>query len=137
MKFGIPLVRSRELVRFELPATAETGRPVGRIPLGEQIEPLAQEAAELLVNQGSDLLAQYLVESYRPEETYGSAFGKLFARLFAQHGLILMDPLDKGLHKNCGAPLPARAGGSRRVERKAIAAGERLGTARDLKCKLK
>src|SRR5216684_1098024 len=88
-----------KLMRFELPAAAKIGRPVGRIPLGAQIEPLVQEAAELLVNQGSDLLAQYLVESYRAEETYGSAFGKLFARLFAQHGLILMDPLDGGLHK--------------------------------------
>jgi bacillithiol synthase len=92
-----------KLVRFELPAAAE-GRPVGRIALGPQIEPLVQEAAELLVNQGSDLLAQYLAESYQAEETYGSAFGKLFARLFAQHGLILMDPLDNGLHK-IAAPL--------------------------------
>src|SRR5438445_9444698 len=93
-----------ELVRFELPAAAETGRPVGRIPLGAQIEPLVQEAAEMLANQGSDLLAQYLLESYQPQETYGSAFSKLFARLFAQHGLILMDPLDDGLHK-VAAPL--------------------------------
>jgi len=88
-----------KLIRFELPLIAETGRPVGRISLGTQMEPLVQAAAELLANQGSDLLAQYLVESYRPEETYGSAFGKLFARLFAQQGLILMDPLDNGLHK--------------------------------------
>src|SRR6267378_8141710 len=93
-----------KLTRFELPLIAETGRPVGRIPLGAQIAPLVQEAAELLAKQGSDLLAQYLIESYRPEETYGSAFGKLFARLFAQHGLILMDPLDTGLHK-VAAPL--------------------------------
>src|SRR6266704_1979893 len=93
-----------KLVRFELPAGEETGRPVGRIPLGAQIDRFVQEAAELLANQGSDLLAQYLTESYRPEETYGSAFGKLFARLFAQHGLILMDPLDAGLHK-IAAPL--------------------------------
>ena len=93
-----------KLIRFELPLIAETGRPVGRIPLGAQIEPLLQEAAELLANQGSDLLAQYLMESYRPEETYGSAFGKLFARLFAQQGLILMDPLDTGFHK-VAAPL--------------------------------
>jgi bacillithiol biosynthesis cysteine-adding enzyme BshC len=92
-----------KLVRFELPAGVE-GRPVGRIPLGSQVEPLVQEAAELLANQGSDLLAQYLKESYRPEETYGSAFGKLFARLFAQQGLILMEPLDTGLHK-VAAPL--------------------------------
>src|SRR5260370_562447 len=93
-----------KLVRFELPLIAETGRPVGRIPLGAKIEPLVEEAAELLANQGRDLLAQYLIESYRPEETYGSAFGKLFARLFAQQGLILMDPLDIGLHK-VAAPL--------------------------------
>src|SRR6266853_797540 len=88
-----------KLVRFELPSIAETARPVGRISLGTQVEPLVQEASELLANQGSDLLAQYMVESYRPEETYGSAFGKLFARLFAQHGLVLMDPLDADLHK--------------------------------------
>src|SRR6266404_3032333 len=93
-----------KLVRFELPAGAENGLPVGRIPLSARIEPFVQEAAELLANQGSDLLAQYLMESYRPEETYGSAFGKLFARLFAQQGLILMDPLDTGFHK-VAAPL--------------------------------
>src|SRR4030088_231437 len=96
-----------KLVRFELPLVAETGRPVGRIPLGAQIEPLVQEAAELLAKQGSDLLAQYLIESYRPEETYGSAFGKLFTRLFAQKRLILMDPLDTGLHK-VAAPMCSR-----------------------------
>jgi len=93
-----------KLIRFELPLIAETGRPVGRISLGAQVQPLVQAAAELLAKQGSDLLAQYLVESYRPEETYGSAFGKLFARLFAEQGLILMDPLDNGLHK-VAAPL--------------------------------
>jgi bacillithiol biosynthesis cysteine-adding enzyme BshC len=95
---------SGKLVRFELATGVETERPVGRILLGAQIEPLVQEAAGLLANQGSDLLAQYLIESYGPEDTYGSAFGRLFARLFAQQGLILMDPLDAGLHK-VAAPL--------------------------------
>src|SRR6266568_8460647 len=41
-----------KLVRFELPAAAEVGRPVGRIPLGPGIEPLVQEAAEMLANEG-------------------------------------------------------------------------------------
>jgi bacillithiol biosynthesis cysteine-adding enzyme BshC len=93
-----------KLIRFELPVAAEAGRPVGQIPLGREAGPLVHEAAELLANQGSDLLAQNLIESYGPEETYGSAFGKLFARLFAEQGLILMDPLDQGLHK-VAAPL--------------------------------
>ena len=86
------------LRRFELPVVG-AGRPVGGISLGAEVEPFAREAAELLSNQGSDLLAEYLRESYRPGETYGSAFAKLFTRLFAQQGLILMDPLDPGLHR--------------------------------------
>ena len=93
-----------KLRRFELPVPAGAGQPVGRIKLGAEVEPLAQEAAEMLASQGSDLLAQFLTECYRPEETYGSAFGKLFARLFAQQGLILMDPLNEGLHR-VGVPL--------------------------------
>src|SRR5215469_434453 len=93
-----------KLIRYELPDGNEAGKPVGRIPLGPDAERMAREAAELLQRDGSDLLGQYLVESYKAEETYGSAFGRLFARLFAQHGLILMDPLDTGLHK-VAAPL--------------------------------
>lgn len=95
---------SGKLIRFELPDGNEEEKPVGRIPLGADGTRLAQEAADLLQKDGSDLLAQYLTESYKDEETYGSAFGKLFSRLFAQHGLILMDPLDAGLHK-VAAPL--------------------------------
>ncbi len=91
-----------ELKRFELPTpdSAENGgRPVGKIPLGVQVEELAHEAADLLTKQGSVLLAQMLRECYAPRETYGSAFARLFARLFAQQGLILLDPLDPDLHK--------------------------------------
>ena len=93
-----------KLIHFQMPAPAEAGKPVGRIALGAEVESRTREAAEFLEKDGGDLLAQYLIESYRAEETYGSAFGKLFARLFAQQGLILMDPLDEGLHK-VAAPL--------------------------------
>ena len=93
-----------KLMRFEMPVPETVGKPVGWIPLGGEGERQAREAAELLERDGGELLAQYLVQSYKAEETYGSAFGKLFARLFAQQGLILMDPLDVGLHKTA-APL--------------------------------
>ena len=92
-----------KLIRFELPDGNDAEKPVGRIPLGEDGGRLAREASDLLQKDG-DLFAQYLRESYKAEESYGSAFGKLFARLFAQQGLILMDPLDPGLHK-VAAPL--------------------------------
>ena len=98
---GVNWFKDGKLARFELaPPPAElAGRPVGKITLGPQIREAAHEAAELLVKQGSTLLAQFLGESYRPEETYGSAFGKLFTRMFAKQGLILLDPLDPRLHK--------------------------------------
>lgn len=95
---------SGKLTRLELPDGNEAEKPVGRIPLGADGERLARDAADLLQKDGAELLAQYLTESYKADETYGSAFGKLFARLFAQQGLILMDPLDRGLHK-VAAPL--------------------------------
>jgi bacillithiol synthase len=93
-----------ELRRFELPLASEAGIPVGRIPLGPQVAALAREAGALLASLGSELLGRFVKESYSPTETYGSAFGKLFARLFAEHGLILLDPLDARLHR-VAAPL--------------------------------
>jgi uncharacterized protein YllA (UPF0747 family) len=93
-----------KLVDFQMPVAEEVGKPVGRIPLGAEGERLAREAAQLLEKEGGNLLAQYLLESYKAEDTYGSAFGKLFARLFAPQGLILLDPLDAALHK-VAAPL--------------------------------
>jgi bacillithiol synthase len=97
-----------ELRRFELPMAREAGTPVGRIPLGPQVAEMAREAGALLAGQGSELLARFLEESYTPTDTYGSAFGKLFARLFAEQGLILLDPLDSRLHR-VAAPLYRQA----------------------------
>jgi bacillithiol biosynthesis cysteine-adding enzyme BshC len=90
-----------QLRRFELssPSEQDAGRPVGKLLLGPQIDEHVHDAAELLVRQGSVLLAQFLNESYNRTETYGSSFGKLFARLFSQQGLILLDPLDPALHR--------------------------------------
>jgi bacillithiol synthase len=91
--------RSGKLTHFELPADGTPGLPVGRRKLGPAIEAIAKNAAEVLTGPGSTQVAQILQESYHAEETYGSAFGKLFARVFAEQGLILLDPLDVRLHR--------------------------------------
>jgi len=88
-----------KLRRFELPGNGEAGQPVGKIALGVQVREMVEEAAGLLSLAGGESLAQILRETYTAEETYGSAFGKLFARLFAAQGLILLDPLDARLHR--------------------------------------
>ncbi len=88
-----------KLKRFELPGNGDAGLPVGRIALGAQVREMVDEAAGILTAAGGEFVAAIFRESYGAQETYGSAFGKLFARLFAEQGLILLDPLDARLHR--------------------------------------
>ena len=96
------------LLRFELSAEHPATIPVGLVPLGRRVEELARNAADHLSGPGSEVVAEALLQTYRPEETYGSAFAKLFAKLFAEQGLILLDPLDPRLHR-IAAPLYKKA----------------------------
>lgn len=96
------------LLRFALPAEGVTGRPVGNVLLGTRVEELAKNAADRLSGPGSQAVAHALLQSYRFDETYGSAFGKLFTKLFAEQGLILLDPLDPRLHR-IAAPIYKKA----------------------------
>jgi bacillithiol synthase len=93
-----------ELVRFELPVDGPPVRPVGQVRLGPVVEELAKNAAGLLSGPGSERVSEALLGSYTPGENYGSAFGKLFANLFAEQGLILLAPLDAQLYR-VAAPL--------------------------------
>jgi bacillithiol synthase len=97
-----------KLTRFELAAEGVPGRPVGQVALGAAVEELTKKAAELLAGPGSPILAKSIADAYRPEETYGSAFGKLFSQVFAEYGLILLDPLEPRLHR-IAAPVYRKA----------------------------
>jgi len=72
------------------------GAPVSAVHLGDEILPVVEEAASLL---GDSEASQFLRESYRPGETLGSAFARLYARLFSQWGVILLDAADAELHR--------------------------------------
>src|ERR1700735_5038177 len=88
------------LAEFELPETAaDSGRRVGEIKLGPGITGLVGKAAESLRGGFAEEIGRALRESYAPGETYGSAFGKLMARLVAGRGIIFLDPLDERLHR--------------------------------------
>jgi bacillithiol synthase len=88
------------LAHYELPArTEDEDRRVGEVSLGEGIKALAARAAESLEGSYAEEIATALRESYAPGDTYGSAFGKLMARLLAGRGIILIDPLDARLHR--------------------------------------
>lgn len=81
---------------FSAPTRGMDDAPVGEIRFGNEIEPLVEEAIGML---GASPVADTLRECYRPGETLGSAFAKLFARLFSDFGLIIIDPSDPELHR--------------------------------------
>ena len=97
-----------DLTKFELSPGEAAGASVGSIRLGKSVEELVDAAANLLSGESAALLADALRQSYRAEESYGSAFGKLFATLFAEEGLILIDPLDPNIHR-LAAPVYGKA----------------------------
>jgi bacillithiol biosynthesis cysteine-adding enzyme BshC len=104
----VSFFKAGKLTRFELPGEGTAGRPVGRVRLGAQANEIAKAAAEMLAGTLSAEVARFLQESYGADDTYGSAFGKLFARVFGEDGLILLDPLDARLHK-IAAPIYRKA----------------------------
>jgi bacillithiol biosynthesis cysteine-adding enzyme BshC len=85
-------------------ATGSRGRenaPVSFILLAEDVEAQVARAAEVL---GDGEAAEWLRQSYRPGETLGNAFAKLFSQLFRHSGVIFLDASDPELHA-LAAPL--------------------------------
>jgi bacillithiol synthase len=97
-----------KLQRLELSKLGDDPQPVGQIKLGKEIDDILREAGATLAGPFGAELADILRQSYRPEETYGSSFAKMFARIFAAQGLILLDPLDPKLHR-IAAPILCQA----------------------------
>lgn len=67
------------------------GAQVSAVRLGEEITPVVEQAAALL---GETEAAAFLRESYHPGENIGSAFARLYARIFADWGVIVLDASD-------------------------------------------
>jgi bacillithiol synthase len=69
--------------------------PVGSVKFGAEIEPVVERAASLL---GDAEATRWLREAYRPGETLGSAFARFYTRMFADWGVVLLDPAEKEFH---------------------------------------
>ena len=78
------------------PSQGVPGAPVGTVRLGDEIVPLVEQAAKLL---GDSAAVQFLRESYRPGESLGTAFAYLYARVFAEWGVIVLDASDAELDR--------------------------------------
>jgi bacillithiol synthase len=97
------------LERLALPVDeAPAGRRVGELPLSGEVASLVEQAVASLEGPSAATVTGALRDAYAPGATWGSAFGKLMARLLAGRGIILLDPLDARLHR-LAAPVYRRA----------------------------
>src|SRR5271166_3231984 len=90
------LTHDFQLVPFKARTTGTAGAPVAHIRFAEGTNEIVTQAAGLL---GESLAADYLRESYVEGETFSNAFARLYTRIFAEQGLILLDPADHELHR--------------------------------------
>ena len=77
------------------PTQGVADAPVGRIQFGHEINDVVQQAAGLL---GDSAVSDLLKSCYQSSETLSTAFARLFAQLFADWGVVLLDALDPELH---------------------------------------
>jgi bacillithiol biosynthesis cysteine-adding enzyme BshC len=84
------------LQKLTAPADGLSNAPVGTVRFGSEIDAVVEAAFGLL---GPGEIPDFLREAYRPGETFGDAFARLLARLFADWGVILLDAADAEFHQ--------------------------------------
>jgi len=87
-----------KLVYQKAPASAVR---VGGLVLDENIEPLIEQAWELL---GTSDAMDTLEEAYKPGRTFGQAFAEFYRKAFAAQGLLVLDAAGSEIHR-LGAPV--------------------------------
>jgi bacillithiol biosynthesis cysteine-adding enzyme BshC len=95
----------RELRKLVYPHAPAAATPVGGIVLDESINPLLDQAWELL---GSSDAMDALAAAYQPGRTFAQAFRDFYARAVAAEGLLILDAGGRAIHR-MGAPV-LRAG---------------------------
>jgi bacillithiol synthase len=84
------------LQKLTAPAEGLSNAPVGTVRFGSEIDVVVEAATGLL---GPGEISDFLREEYRLGETFGNAFARLLARLFADWGVILLDAADPEFHR--------------------------------------
>jgi bacillithiol biosynthesis cysteine-adding enzyme BshC len=97
--------------------------PISDVRLGAEIEGAVARAAELL---GDTEITVLLKSAYRPGETLGSAFAQVFARLFGDSGVVLLDASDPELHQIALPVYRAAVVGAEEIDNALLARGKEL-----------
>jgi bacillithiol biosynthesis cysteine-adding enzyme BshC len=90
------LTADASLVRVATPTRGGESAPMSAVTFGPEIGPVVAQAVEAL---GGSEAPEALRAAYQPGETMGSAFAKLYSKIFAHSGVILLDASDPELHR--------------------------------------
>jgi bacillithiol biosynthesis cysteine-adding enzyme BshC len=93
------------LQNLAVPTQGVHDAPVGAVTFGPEIDSLVEAAA---LSLGDSEVTSFLKESYRSGENFGSAYARLFSRLFADWGVVLLDAADPELQQ-IAQPIYAQA----------------------------
>ncbi len=85
---------SLHVVKIAPPAIEDA--PVGDVKLGDDI---TAEVEKLVAILGPSEATDALLDAYRPGVRMGDAFAKLYSKIFAEWGVILIDGYDPELHR--------------------------------------
>jgi bacillithiol biosynthesis cysteine-adding enzyme BshC len=97
--------------------------PISDVRFGPEIASVVTRAAEIL---GETEITELLRAAYSPGETMGSAFAKLFASLFGEWGVILLDASDPELHAIAQPVYRAAVVGAEEIDNALLARGKDL-----------
>jgi bacillithiol synthase len=84
------------LQKFTVNVPHKDGAPVGTIAFGDEVRAAVAQVEGIL---GKSEISEWLAAGYTTGETFGTAFAKFYARVFAELGIIFLDPLDAELHR--------------------------------------
>ena len=101
--------------------------PVGGVQLGASV---AAAVSEATMSMADGDVAELLRTAYQSDSTFAGAFARVFARLFADFGLILLDPSDVELHEIAKPLLKSAAEQSADLNASLLARGKELESAR-------
>jgi bacillithiol synthase len=99
--------------------------PVGGIRFGDEVREHADRIAELL---GPSDVTDALLDAYKSGATLGDAFAKLYSKIFAEWGVILIDAFDPEYHRIAGPIYEAAIARAGELDRLLLERGKELET---------
>lgn len=112
------------LHRLALTSSTAKGAPVRDARLGADMAAMLERVRELLGGDSEAL--QALNDAYRPGETLGGAFARLFTRWFGRWGLVLLDPSDRELHEIAEPVFSAAIARAEEIDQALLERGKQL-----------